>query len=54
MSFVGPRPEVQRYVELFREDYAEILKVLPGITDLGSLQFRNEPELLGRSKEPEE
>jgi lipopolysaccharide/colanic/teichoic acid biosynthesis glycosyltransferase len=54
MSFVGPRPEVQRYVELFREDYAEILKVLPGITDLASLQFRYEAELLGRSKDPEE
>jgi lipopolysaccharide/colanic/teichoic acid biosynthesis glycosyltransferase len=54
MSFVGPRPEVRRYVELFREDYAEILKVLPGITDLASLQFRYEAELLGRCKDPEE
>jgi lipopolysaccharide/colanic/teichoic acid biosynthesis glycosyltransferase len=54
MSFVGPRPEVQRYVELFREDYAEILKVLPGITDLASLRFRYEAELLGRCKDPEE
>jgi lipopolysaccharide/colanic/teichoic acid biosynthesis glycosyltransferase len=54
MSFVGPRPEVRPYVELFREDYAEILKVLPGITDLASLQFRDEAELLGRSKDPEE
>jgi lipopolysaccharide/colanic/teichoic acid biosynthesis glycosyltransferase len=54
MSFVGPWPEVRRYVELFREDYAEILKVLPGITDLASLQFRYEAELLGCSKDPEE
>jgi lipopolysaccharide/colanic/teichoic acid biosynthesis glycosyltransferase len=53
MSFVG-RPEVRRYVELFREDYAEILQVLPGIADLASLQFRYEAELLGRSKDPEE
>src|SRR5919109_594973 len=54
MSFVGPRPEVRLYVELFREDYVEILKVLPGITDLASLQFRHEAELLRRSKDPEE
>jgi lipopolysaccharide/colanic/teichoic acid biosynthesis glycosyltransferase len=54
MSFVGPRPEVRRYVELFREDYAEILKVLPGITDLASLQYRHEAEILGRCEDPEE
>jgi lipopolysaccharide/colanic/teichoic acid biosynthesis glycosyltransferase len=54
MSFVGPRPEVPRYVELFREDYAEILKVLPGITDLASLQYRNEAEILGQCENPEE
>ena len=54
MSFVGPRPEVPRYVELFCEDYAEILKVPPGITDLASLQYRHEAEILGRSENPEE
>jgi len=30
MSFVGPRPEVRKYVELFRRDYEEILKIRPG------------------------
>ena len=30
MSFVGPRPEMGRYVEMFREDYQEILRVRPG------------------------
>jgi lipopolysaccharide/colanic/teichoic acid biosynthesis glycosyltransferase len=54
MSFVGPRPEVRRYVELFREDYTEILKVPPGITDLASLQYRHEAEILGRCANPEE
>ena len=54
MSFVGPRPEVPRYVELFHEDYAEILKVLPGITDLASLQYRHEAEILGQCENPEE
>lgn len=54
MSFVGPRPEVRHYVELFREDYEEILKVLPGITDPASLNYRHEAELLGHSANPEE
>jgi lipopolysaccharide/colanic/teichoic acid biosynthesis glycosyltransferase len=54
MSFVGPRPEVRRYVELFREDYSQILKVRPGITDLASLKYRDEAALLGQSGNPEE
>ena len=27
MSLVGPRPEVRRYVEMFRDDYEVILHV---------------------------
>jgi lipopolysaccharide/colanic/teichoic acid biosynthesis glycosyltransferase len=54
MSFVGPRPEVRQYVELFRDDYEEILKVRPGITDLASLKYRDEPAVLARSGNPEE
>lgn len=53
MSFVGPRPEVRPYVEMFREDYAEILQVVPGITDLASVQYRDEAEFLGRFPDPE-
>jgi lipopolysaccharide/colanic/teichoic acid biosynthesis glycosyltransferase len=53
MSFVGPRPEVRRYVELFRKDYEEILGVLPGITDLASVKYRDEAEILGRFEDPE-
>jgi lipopolysaccharide/colanic/teichoic acid biosynthesis glycosyltransferase len=53
MSFVGPRPEVLPYVERFREDYEEILKVLPGITDLASVKYRDEAEVLGRFEDPE-
>jgi len=53
MSFVGPRPEVRPYVELFREDYAEILSILPGITDLASMQYRDEAKVLGRFAEPD-
>jgi lipopolysaccharide/colanic/teichoic acid biosynthesis glycosyltransferase len=46
MTLVGPRPEVQRYVNLFRRDYEEILRVRPGITDLASLKYRDESPLL--------
>jgi lipopolysaccharide/colanic/teichoic acid biosynthesis glycosyltransferase len=54
MSLVGPRPEVRRYVEWFRDDYEEILTVLPGITDLASLTFRDEAAILAASPNPEE
>ncbi|MBX3415381.1 MAG: sugar transferase [Pirellulales bacterium] len=53
MSFVGPRPEVPRYVEMFRHDYEEILRVRPGITDLASLKYRDEAALLGAAADPE-
>jgi lipopolysaccharide/colanic/teichoic acid biosynthesis glycosyltransferase len=54
MSLVGPRPEVRQYVELFRPDYEEILQVSPGITDLASLRYRRESEILGQAENPEE
>jgi lipopolysaccharide/colanic/teichoic acid biosynthesis glycosyltransferase len=52
MSLVGPRPEVPEYVELFRERYGTVLTVAPGITDLASIHFRYEEEVLSRSAEP--
>ena len=54
MSVVGPRPEVRQYVELFRSDYEEILQVSPGITDLASVHYRHEAELLGQAENPED
>jgi lipopolysaccharide/colanic/teichoic acid biosynthesis glycosyltransferase len=54
MSFVGPRPEVPRYVDMFAEQYRELLAVRPGITDLASMAFREEETLLGRSANPED
>lgn len=54
MSLVGPRPELPRFVELFREDYAEVLRVRPGITDFASLKYRDEAALLARSPRPDE
>jgi lipopolysaccharide/colanic/teichoic acid biosynthesis glycosyltransferase len=54
MSLVGPRPEIRQYVELFRQDYQEILKVRPGITDIASLKYRDESKLLGSLAKPSE
>lgn len=53
MSLVGPRPEVRKYVELFRTDYEEILKVRPGITDLASIRYRHEESVLAAAPDPE-
>ena len=54
MTLVGPRPEVARYVALFRNDYEEILRVRPGITDLASLKYRDESSVLSRAVDPEQ
>lgn len=54
MSVVGPRPEVPRYVELFRSDYSKILMERPGLTDLASLKYVDEAAILAQSPNPEE
>lgn len=54
MSVVGPRPEIRKYVELFREDYEEILKVRPGITDMASVKYRDEATAFGTAENPEQ
>ena len=53
MSLVGPRPEVAKYVEMFREDYAEVLRCRPGITDLASIEYRHEENILAAASDPE-
>lgn len=53
MSVVGPRPEVSYYVDMFREDYQEVLKIRPGLTDLASLRYFDEQTTLGMSPNPE-
>lgn len=54
MSFVGPRPEVRKYVDLYSKSDLEILSVKPGITDYASIMFRNEAELLKAANDPED
>lgn len=53
MSLVGPRPEVPRYVERYTEAQRAILGLRPGITDLASIKYRHESELLGQAEDPE-
>lgn len=54
MSFVGPRPEVEKYILLYDiEKRDAILSVKPGITDKSSILFLNESELLSNSEDPE-
>ncbi len=52
MSFVGPRPEVRKYVDLYTEEQRKVLQVRPGITDLASIEFRNENEILEQQQNP--
>ena len=54
MSFVGPRPELPSYVNNYKEQYIEILKIKPGITDYASLKYINESILLNDAQNPEE
>ena len=54
MSLVGPRPEVPRYVELYSEEERKVLEVRPGITDLASLRYKDENDILGKVENPEE
>ncbi len=53
MSLVGPRPEVRKYVELYTNEQLAVLSVRPGITDLASLEYFEESELLAKSADPE-
>lgn len=54
MSVVGPRPEVPKYVALYPiEMRSVVLSVRPGITDLASIAFRDESDVLASSSAPE-
>ena len=53
MSFVGPRPEVPRYVAMYTPYQRQVLLVRPGITDYASIAYRNENDLLAGAEDPE-
>lgn len=54
MSLVGPRPEVQKYVNLYSPEEKAILTVRPGITDWASIWNSNEAAVLEGSHDPEQ
>ena len=49
MSFVGPRPEVKKFVDTYTPEEKIILTVRPGITDWSSIKFHNEGEIIAAS-----
>lgn len=53
MSFVGPRPEVERYKDFYAGRFSDVLSVRPGITDEASIKYRHEEALLAESADPE-
>lgn len=54
MSFVGPRPEVRKYVDMYSPEQMHVLDVRPGITSLASIKYRNENDLLEKAEDPEQ
>ena len=53
MSLVGPRPEVRKYVGMYTREQMHVLDVRPGITDMASIRYRNENELLEQAEDPD-
>ncbi len=54
MSFVGPRPEVLHYVNMYSDEQRRVLEFKPGITDPASLIYFDESEILKAQADPEE
>jgi lipopolysaccharide/colanic/teichoic acid biosynthesis glycosyltransferase len=48
MSIVGPRPEVQKYVEKYDSEQIRVFSVKPGLTDPASIVYRDEEAVLSR------
>jgi len=53
MSIVGPRPEVEIYVQDYSEDFRKILQIRPGLTDFASIKYRDEENILAKQPDPE-
>jgi len=54
MSLVGPRPELQIYVDMYTEEEKKILDLKPGITDWASLANFDQYRIFTRAKDPDE
>lgn len=53
MSFIGPRPELLRYTEAYKDEERIILEVRPGITDFSSIEFISLDEIVGTENSDE-
>lgn len=53
MSFVGPRPEVRKYVNMYTPAQLRVLSVKPGVTDWASIKYFDENDILAGSEDPE-
>lgn len=53
MSLVGPRPNVEREVRLYSTEERRLLDVRPGITDLASIVFADEGDILHGHEDPD-
>jgi lipopolysaccharide/colanic/teichoic acid biosynthesis glycosyltransferase len=54
MALVGPRPEVPDFVDMGTPTWMSVLSVKPGITDVATLAYRNEEQILAEVANPEE
>lgn len=54
MSLVGPRPEVAKYVNLYTTQQKSILAIKPGLTDIASIIYRHENEILSKQLNAEQ
>jgi len=48
MSFVGPRPEVRKYVDMYNAEQLKVLTVKPGLTDYSSLMYYDENDIISK------
>lgn len=54
MSFIGPRPELLKYVNQYDGEEKLIFEVRPGITDFSSVEFINLDEIVGGAENADE
>ena len=53
MSFVGTRPEVEKYVEKYSSEMLATLLMPAGITSLASIKYKDEEKLLDGAGDPD-
>ncbi len=54
MSFVGTRPEVERYVDRYTDEMRATLLMPAGITSLASIKYKDEEKLLDGADDPDQ